>query len=59
MPMAKMLKASAKSSVSAKPTKKKLSLYPLDMQTALHAALQTGPLKKHSPKKRTAKNSDQ
>jgi hypothetical protein len=56
--MAKMLKASAKSAVP-KPTKKKLSLYPLDMQTALHAALQTGPLKKHSPKKRTAKKSDQ
>jgi hypothetical protein len=55
--MVKRIKTSARPAMSAKRITK-LSLYPLDMQTALQAALQTGRPKKHSLKKRIAKKSD-
>jgi hypothetical protein len=51
--MAKRLKASAKASPPAtKYTRGKLSLYPLDFEGALGAALKTGPMPKKSKDKK-------
>jgi hypothetical protein len=48
----KPLKASAKA--PPKPLKGKISLYPLDLETALGAAVKTGPV----PKSKIGKKSD-
>jgi hypothetical protein len=48
--MAKRLKASAKASPPKRPSKK-LSLYPLDLSTALGTALQAGPMPRKPDKK--------
>jgi hypothetical protein len=49
--MTKRLKASAKASPPKRPAKK-LSLYPLNLDTALGAALKAGPMPKTPNKKR-------
>jgi hypothetical protein len=53
--MAKHLKASAKAGPSEKRATKRLSLYPLDLETALGAALRIKPPSKDIPKKPSAK----
>jgi hypothetical protein len=55
--MAKSLKGSTKASPPRKPTKK-LSLYPLDLETALGAALRADPPKANSQNNRKNKTNE-
>jgi hypothetical protein len=49
--MAKTLRGATKATPPLKRPSKKLSLYPLDFETALGAALRAGPLPKNVKKK--------
>ena len=53
--MAKSLKAPAKASRPEKGPSKELSLYPLDLATALGAALRTGPPPENEEKRQAPK----
>jgi hypothetical protein len=56
--MANDLKSEGRSNASKKPTKGKLSLYPLSLETALGSALQTGGAPRDKAKKQYLKSVD-